>query len=88
MTWSTVDEARCEALFASELQRSQALTAGSVDEAIGRALLRFGARGCVSRMAQEFGDHPEEAAKRMRWVRQLAAAATARPARERLPQAA
>jgi hypothetical protein len=32
-------------------------------------------------MAQEFGDHPEAAAERMRWVRQLAsgASASARP---------
>ncbi|HEV2255857.1 MAG TPA: hypothetical protein VGS06_22140 [Streptosporangiaceae bacterium] len=30
-------------------------------------------------MAQEFGDHPHEAATRMRWVRQLAARAAARP---------
>jgi hypothetical protein len=27
-------------------------------------------------MAQEFGDHPEVAARRMRWVRQLTAQAT------------
>jgi hypothetical protein len=30
-------------------------------------------RGCVARMAQEFGDHPDAAATRMRWARQLAA---------------
>ena len=41
-------------------------------ESISRAVRRFGARCCVSRMAQEFGDHPEMAADRMRWVRQLA----------------
>ena len=34
---------------------------------------QFGIRGCVSRMAQEFGDHPDAAAERMRWIRQLAA---------------
>jgi hypothetical protein len=32
---------------------------------------QLGTRGCASRMAQEFGDHPEMAADRMRWVRQL-----------------
>ncbi|HYZ57779.1 MAG TPA: hypothetical protein VE733_30350, partial [Streptosporangiaceae bacterium] len=26
---------------------------------------------CASHMAQEFGDHPETAAHRMRWVRQV-----------------
>ena len=44
----------------------------SVAAAISRAVRRFGTRGCVSRMAQEFGDHPQAAAERMRWVRQLA----------------
>jgi hypothetical protein len=35
---------------------------------------RFGPRGCTELMAQEFGDHPDAAARRMRWARQLAAA--------------
>ena len=71
MTWPTANDVRCEALFASGLQRSEALSASSVEESISRALLRFGTQGCASRMAQEFGDHPEMAADRMRWVRQL-----------------
>jgi hypothetical protein len=44
-----------------------------VAETISRTVRRIGLDGCVSRMAQEFGDHPEAAAERMRWVRQLAA---------------
>ena len=72
-----VDDAWCEALFASALQRSAAPAAGSVAAAISRAVRRLGTRGCVSRMAQEFGDHPQAAAERMRWVRQLAAGAAA-----------
>ena len=32
---------------------------------------RFGIGGCAGLMAQEFGDHPEAAAARMRWVRQV-----------------
>jgi hypothetical protein len=32
---------------------------------------QFGIAGCAARMAQEFGDHPEAAASRMRWIRQL-----------------
>jgi hypothetical protein len=40
-------------------------------EAINATLGQFGIRGCLSRMAQEFGDHPEAAAERMRWVRSL-----------------
>jgi len=75
MTWPTVNNVRCEALFASGLQPSEALTASSVEE-------------WISRMAQEFGDHPHQAAERMRWVRRLAVATTARSAREHRPLAA
>jgi len=63
--------ARCEALFASGLQRSDAPDANSVAEAIRVTVRRSGIRGCASRMAQEFGDHPEAAVERMRWVRSL-----------------
>jgi hypothetical protein len=40
-------------------------------EVINATLGQFGIRGCLSRMAQESGDHPEAAAERMRWVRSL-----------------
>ena len=70
-----VDDAWCEALFASVLQRSDAPAADSVAAAISRAVRRLGPRGCASRMAQESGDHPQAAVERMRWVRQLAAEA-------------
>jgi hypothetical protein len=76
MTQLNVDGAQCEALFASELQRSDAPTAQSVTEAISRTVRRLGTRGCAGRMAQEFGDHPQAAAERMRWIRQLAAGTT------------
>lgn len=73
MTGLKVDAARCEALFASGLQRSDAPDAEAVAAAIRATLRQFGTRGCAGRMAQEFGDHPEEAARRMRWVRQIVA---------------
>jgi len=63
--------ARCPALFCSGLQPSDAPDAGMVAAAISRAVRQFGAGGCAGRMAQEFGDHPDAAASRMRWVRQL-----------------
>jgi ABC-type branched-subunit amino acid transport system ATPase component len=66
-----VDHAQCQALFASSLQRSDAPGAGIVAEAIRATLQQLGTEGCTGRMAQEFGDHPEAAAKRMRWVRSL-----------------
>jgi hypothetical protein len=42
-------------------------------EAITVTARRFGIHGCLSRMAQEFGDHPDTAAERMRWICQLTA---------------
>jgi hypothetical protein len=78
MTRLNVNDAQCAALFASELQRSDALTGDVVAEAVTRAVRQFGVRGCVGLMAQEFGDHPEAAMVRMRWVRQLVAEAPAR----------
>jgi ABC-type nitrate/sulfonate/bicarbonate transport system ATPase subunit len=66
-----VDNAHCRALFASSLQRSDAPTADVVAEAIRVTVRQLGADGCTGRMAQEFGDHPEAAAERMRWVRSL-----------------
>jgi len=72
-TWLAANTKRCEALFASALQRSDAPTPDMVAQAIVQTVRQFGARGCAGRMAQEFGDHPEAAAERMRWVRQLIA---------------
>jgi len=66
-----VNEAVCEALFASRLQPSDALTAETVADAIGSTIRRLGTPGCTSHVAQEFGDHPEAATDRMRWIRQL-----------------
>ena len=61
-----------DALFASSLQRSDNPSTGQIRQAIAAAVCAFGGPGCAERVAQEFGDHPETAAKRMRWIRQLA----------------
>jgi hypothetical protein len=71
MTRLNVNDARCEALFASGLQRSDAPTPAALATMISHTVRRFGIAGCVSRMAQEFGEHPEAAASRMHWIRQL-----------------
>jgi hypothetical protein len=76
---------RCRALFSSALQPSDAPTADMVATAISRAIQQFGIGGCTGRMAQEFGDHPDAAATRMRWVRQLV---TSWPATQRQEAAA
>ena len=68
-----VSDAQREALFASALQPSDTPTADMVAEAITSAVQHFGIGGCLGRMAQEFGDHPDAAAERMRWASQLAA---------------
>ena len=80
MTRLNVNDARCEALFASALQRSDAPAAEAVAEVISRTVRQLGIRGCASQMAQEFGDHPDTALDRMRWVRQLVGEVSASPA--------
>jgi hypothetical protein len=67
----SLDDTRCEALFASGLQRSDPATPDAVMGAISDTVRLLGSDGCVGRMAQEFGDHPEEARDRMLWARQL-----------------
>ena len=61
--------ARTDALFASTLQRSDQPTAMQVKRAITAATCAFGDLGCAARVAQEYGEHPEAAARRMRWAR-------------------
>lgn len=82
LTQVTMNGARCQALFASGLQPSDTPTTDMVAVAISRAMQQFGIRGCVARMAQEFGDHPDTAAKRMCWARHLIAQGPAARRRE------
>jgi len=65
----SIDTARADALFASALQISDAPTAAQVIQAIDAATSALGDLGCVARVAQEFGEHPETAVTRMRWAR-------------------
>jgi hypothetical protein len=81
-----VNSVRCEALFASALQRSQSPTPTQVRQAITAVVRDLGSRGCAAWVAQEFGDHPETAVVRMRWARQLVAEAfQVAPARQPTP---
>ncbi len=57
-----------DAVFASELQRSDEPSALLIREAVEAVIRAFGSSGCAARVAQEFGDHPETAAARMRWA--------------------
>ena len=75
VTRQNISDGLYGALFVCELQQSDNPTANMVAEAITRTMQRFGTDGCAGQMAQEFGDHPDTARDRMRWVRQLAARA-------------
>jgi hypothetical protein len=68
---STVRDLVAEALFASTLQPSDAPVAETVRETVTRMILRLGSDGCAANVAQEFGDHPDTAVRRMGWVRKL-----------------
>lgn len=67
--------ARVDALFASALQRSDEPSALQVRQAIAAATREFGGLGCAARVAQEYGEHPETAVRRMRWARAAVAGA-------------
>jgi hypothetical protein len=88
MTTLYLNDIQCTVLFASGLQRSDAPTGDAVAEAVSRTMRQFGVRGCAALMAQEFGDHPETAIDRMRWIRQLASELPARPAADGVRRAA
>ena len=72
---------RADALFASTLQRCDECSAGQIRRVIAQTITAYGGHGCAGRVAQEYGDHPETAAARMRWARAAAgkAFATAAP---------
>ena len=79
---------QADALFASALQRSDELSVSQIRRAVAAALDGYGAAGCAGRVAQEFGDHPETAAVRMRWARTAVAGLDAQPAGPRMRIAA
>jgi hypothetical protein len=65
---STVQELAAEALFVSDLQPSECPTRRAVEDAVTAMILRLGSDGCAAGVAEEFGDHPESAVRRMSWV--------------------
>jgi hypothetical protein len=79
MNHLSIRAVRADALFVSTLQRSDEPSAGQVRLAIATAVRQFGSRGCAWRVAQEFGEHPELAAARMRWARRAVAGAFGAP---------
>ncbi|GAA2523009.1 hypothetical protein [Pilimelia columellifera] len=68
MSTQTIDETRVEALFVSAAQRSEQPSAQAVRAAVSDSIDAFGVVGCAALVAQEYGEHPETAASRMRWA--------------------
>ena len=64
-----IDDVRTEALFVSDLQRSQEPTAELIRQAVSATVDRLGEARCAELVAQEFGEHPDCAPSRMRWAR-------------------
>lgn len=67
---NTVLELAAEALFVSDVQPSERPSRKAVEDAVTAMLLRHGSDGCAAGVAEEFGDHPDMAVRRMGWVRQ------------------
>lgn len=68
MSAESLAAVRAEALFVSDVRRTDPLTADLVRAAVRRSVRRYGCQGCSAKVAEEFGDHPEVAAPRMSWV--------------------
>ena len=81
MGYLSISAARTDALFVSSLQRSDEPSGGQIRQSVAAAVRQFGSRGCAGRVAQEFGEHPELAAARMRWARQAVAEVFGEPGR-------
>lgn len=62
-------EVLIEALFASDLQRSQLPSPALIRETVAATVHRLGEDGCAGIVAQEFGEHPDSAVYRMQWAR-------------------
>jgi hypothetical protein len=64
--------AQAQALFVSDLSAFARHTQASVEQAISRAiLLHGGVGGCAAVVAAAYGEHPEIAAARMMWAREV-----------------
>jgi hypothetical protein len=67
MSGDELSNMRAEALFVSDLQRTDAVTPDRVREAVSANVRRYGIRGLAARVAEEYGEHPETAVGRMCW---------------------
>ena len=65
---TTFQAIRAEALFASLLQESQRPAPDEIREAVSTVLRMRGIRGCAGAVAEEYGEHPDRAIRRMTWA--------------------
>jgi hypothetical protein len=65
---SIVRELAAEALFVSHIQPSQCPSSKIVEDTVTEMILQHGSDGCAAGVAEEFGDHPYMAVRRMIWV--------------------
>jgi hypothetical protein len=77
MSLLTAEETRIEALFVSDLQRSEHASPELIRDAVAASVLRHGPEGCAALVAQEYGEHPETTVGRMQWARSAVRAAFA-----------
>lgn len=66
-----------EALFASDLQPSDEPGSRLIQETVTAQVFYRGQDAIAALVAQEFGEHPEQAVQRMRWCRSAVEAAYA-----------
>ena len=78
---STVEELSVEALFGSDVQPSDRPSQKRLEDTVTAMILRHGSEGCAAGVAEEFGDHPEAAVRRMCWVRSTIRSSIAAPRR-------
>ncbi|GIJ46912.1 hypothetical protein Val02_37980 [Virgisporangium aliadipatigenens] len=85
---TTIDAIRAEALFVSCLQASQRPEPEQVRDAVEGSLRKLGADECITRVAVEFGEHPDIAVRRMCWCLDAVRSAFATEGVVSLPKAA
>ncbi len=66
---AVLNDVMSEALFVSNVQRSQLPTPELIREAVIAVVDRLGEARCAELVAQEFGEHPDCAIGRMLWAR-------------------
>ncbi len=64
----SLENVRAEALFVSDVQRSDQLSSDQLRAAVLHIVRRYGSRHLAALVAAEFGEHPDTAQGRMSWA--------------------